>query len=164
MFYESGAILADLRRPGKDDIVLSMVIIQVQKLRPHAQLPSYAHPGDAGMDVYAAEETTIKKGQRGSVPTGIAAALPEGYVALVWDKSGIAFKTGVTTIGGVIDAGYRGEYMIGVINLGEADYTFKQGDKMAQILIQPIARATITEVTQLEESSRGTGGFGSTGA
>lgn len=144
--------------------MLAMVTIKVQKLRPHAQLPSYAHQGDAGMDVYAAEETIIKRGERGSVPTGIAAELPEGYVALVWDKSGIAFKTGVTTIAGVIDAGYRGEYMIGVINLGEEDYTFKRGDKVAQILIQPILRATITEVAELGESSRGTGGFGSTGA
>jgi len=115
------------------------------------------------MDMYAAEDTLVKRGERASVHTGVALELPEGYVALVWDKSGIAFKYGITTIGGVMDAGYRGEYMIGVINLGEADYTFKRGDKVAQILIQPIERAECTEVVELSSTLRGTAGFGSTG-
>ncbi len=141
-----------------------MFTVRVKKLRLDAKLPSYVHPGDAGMDVFAAEDTLVRSGERASVPTGIAMELPEGYVSLVWDKSGIAFKTGVTTIGGVIDAGYRGEYLIGVVNLGSEDYIFKKWEKVAQVLIQPVERVEIAEVVELTDTSRGDGGFGSTGA
>jgi len=144
-------------------ILVNMLTIQVKKLRPDAKLPSYAHTGDAGMDIYAVEDTVVRKGERVAVPTGIAMELPDGYVSLVWDKSGIAFNTGVTTIGGVIDAGYRGEYMIGMVNLGTDDYLFKKGDKIAQVLIQPVVHADVGEVEELSDTSRGTGGFGSTG-
>lgn len=115
------------------------------------------------MDLYTAEDTLVPQGERAVVPTGVALELPEGYVALVWDKSGISLKTGITTIGGVMDAGYRGEYLISVVNLGTADYTFKRGDKVAQILVQAVVRPTCVEVTELSDTTRGANGFGSTG-
>ncbi len=142
---------------------MNMLQVQVKKLQSDAMLPSYAYPWDAGMDVYAVEDTLVRKGKRTTVPTGIAMELPDGYVSLVWDKSGIAFKAGITTIGGVIDAGYRGEYLVGVVNLGDKDYLFKKGEKVAQVLIQPVARVEICEAASLKDSPRGDRGFGSTG-
>jgi len=141
-----------------------MFIVKIKKLKPDAVLPSYAHPGDAGMDVYASEDVHIKKGERAKVPTGIAMEIPDGYVGLVWDKSGLSMNHGLKTLGGVIDAGYRGEVMIGVINLSDnQDYTVVKGHKVAQILIQKIESPTIQEVAELVDSSRGAKGFGSTG-
>ena len=107
--------------------------------------PIYAHPGDAGMDFYAAEDFTLKVGEKGAVPTGISMEIPVGYVGLVWDKSGLAIKHGLKTLGGVIDAGYRGEILIGMINLGEKDYTFEKGHKVAQVLFQKIEHLEVFE-------------------
>jgi len=137
--------------------------LKIKKLHPDAKIPSYAHPGDAGMDVFALESLTLAPGERGLVRTGIALEFPEGYVLLMWDKSGISTKHGITTLAGVIDAGYRGEIQIGVVNLGQDSHTFEKGSKVAQILVQPIVRAEIQEVEKLSESIRGEGGFGSTG-
>lgn len=137
--------------------------ILVQKLHPDAIVPAFAHPGDAGMDLYSVEDLVIGPGERRSVPTGIAIALPDGYVSLVWDKSGVSHKFGVKTLGGVLDSGYRGEYLIGLVNLGQADFEIKKGQKIAQLLIQKVEHPEIEVVETLDETSRGTGGFGSTG-
>lgn len=139
------------------------MILKIQKLHPDAKIPSYAHPGDAGMDVYAIGRHAIAPGERVLVPTGIAMALPAGTVALVWDKSGIAIKKGIKTLGGVIDEGYRGEVMIGLVNLSKEEYVIEPGDKIAQVLIQHVQRPAIEAADRLDETSRGNGAFGSTG-
>ncbi len=137
--------------------------LKLKKLNPEAKLPAYAHPSDAGMDLFALEAVTVLPGEQTQVKTGIAAEIPEGHVGLVWDKSGIAQKHGIKTLGGVVDAGYRGEILVGVANLSEAPYTFEKGHKIAQMLIQKIENPGIVEVSELSETIRGVGGFGSTG-
>jgi len=137
--------------------------LQVQKLHLDAKLPSFAHDADAGMDLYCAEEITIEPGQRAQVRTGLAIAIPEGYVGLVWDKSGISHKLGMKTLGGVMDSGYTGEWLIGLCNVSDASHTFAVGDKVAQFLVQKIERLDVVEVDALKASARGAGGFGSTG-
>lgn len=137
--------------------------IRVKKLHPDAIVPAFAHPGDAGMDLYSVEDIVIQPGERRSVPTGIAIALPDGYVSLVWDKSGVSHKFGMKTLGGVLDCGYRGEYLIGLVNLGQEPFEIKKGQKVAQLLIQKVEHPEIEVVDELDETSRGTGGFGSTG-
>lgn len=137
--------------------------IQVKKLHPEAKVPSFAHPGDAGMDLYSVEERVLRPGERASIQTGIAMALPDGYVSLVWDKSGVSHKHGVKVLGGVIDAGYRGEYLIGLVNLSQDDFEIKKGQKIAQLLIQKVEHPDIEEVAELDATSRGDGRFGSTG-
>lgn len=140
-----------------------MLTIKVKKLKGDVVVPSYAHAGDAGMDVYAAEDIHIKKGERAKVPTGIAMEIPDGFVGLVWDKSGLSMNHGLKTLGGVIDSGYRGEVVIGIINLSNEDYTLKKGHKVAQILIQKVETPAIQEVEEISDSRRGEKGFGSTG-
>ncbi|MFH1452015.1 MAG: dUTP diphosphatase [archaeon] len=137
--------------------------IKVKKLNPEAIIPSYGHPGDAGLDIYSAEDFVLTHEMRHAVSTGISMELPEGYVALVWDKSGLAAKKGITVLGGVIDAHYRGEYKIILYNTEIDDFIIRKGDKIAQVLIQPIETAIIEEVNELSETSRGEGRFGSTG-
>lgn len=137
--------------------------IQVKKLHPDAKIPNFAHPGDAGMDLYAVVDMILKPGERASVPTGVAMALPDGYVALVWDKSGVSHKFGVKVLGGVIDSGYRGEYLIGLVNLSQEDFEIKAGQKIAQLLIQKVEHPEMEEVAELDDTSRGDGRFGSTG-
>lgn len=137
--------------------------LKIKKLHPDAKVPSYAHPGDAGLDIHAIGKHVLAPGERAMVPTGIAMALPQGTVGLVWDKSGIAIKKGLKTLGGVIDEGYRGEVMIGLVNLSSQEYVIEPGDKIAQVLIQHVARPAIETVQELDETSRGTDGFGSTG-
>ena len=137
--------------------------IHIKKLRNDAVVPSYAHAHDAGMDLYACERMVITAGTRGLVPTGIAMAIPAGYVGLIWDKSGVALKFGLKVMGGVIDSGYRGEIKVIVHNLSSADYVVKAGEKVAQMLIQQVMQMPITEVEDLDSTTRGEGGFGSTG-
>jgi dUTP pyrophosphatase len=137
--------------------------IRIKKLLDTARVPEYAHPGDAGMDLFAAEAVTLAPGERVGIRSGLAFELPEGYVGLIWDKSGLSFKHGLHTYSGVLDAGYRGELVIGIRNLSEEPYAFAVGDKVAQMLIQKVERPTIEEADTLTDSSRGTGGFGSTG-
>ncbi|NCN87217.1 dUTP diphosphatase [archaeon] len=139
-----------------------MVKIKIKKLHPDAKIPTYANPGDAGMDIYSNEDLTIKPNHRALVKTGISLEFPKEYVALIWDKSGIA-KNGVTTLSGVGDSGYRGEYKVVLLNIGSKPYEIKKGQKIAQILIQPIIHPEIEEVKTLSKSKRGTGGFGSSG-
>ncbi|MDP2666875.1 MAG: dUTP diphosphatase [Candidatus Diapherotrites archaeon] len=137
--------------------------LRIKKLHPDAILPKYAIPGDAGMDLYANDEYVIQPGERMAVSTGIALALPPGHVGLIWDKSGPPLKNGLHVMGGVLDETYRGEIKIVVINHGKEPITLEKGQKVAQLLIQPIAHPEIEEVTQLDTTIRGDKGFGSTG-
>ncbi|MEK9168063.1 MAG: dUTP diphosphatase [Patescibacteria group bacterium] len=137
--------------------------IKIKKLDPSAILPAYAHKGDAGMDMFAVRDVLLKKGELVRIPTGIAMEIPKGYVGLVWDRSGLAMNYCLKTLGGVIDSGYRGEIMIGIINLGGADYVVEKGHKVAQMLIQKIESPVLEEVEKLTDSERGAEAFGSTG-
>jgi len=139
------------------------MIVKFKKLYPDSKLPAYATQGDAGMDVFALENTTVALGEIGKVKTGVAVEIPEGFVGLVWDKSGLSMKHGIKTLGGVIDSSYRGEVIVGVINLGKEAYTFEKGHKVAQMLIQKVEHVEIIEAEELSDSERGEGGFGSTG-
>jgi dUTP pyrophosphatase len=135
----------------------------IKKLHPDAKLPTFAHATDAGMDVYSIESFTIAPGQHREVRTGIALAVPVGYAALVWDKGGIANKRFLKTVGGVFDSDYRGEYLIGLYNFGTEVQSFMVGDKITQLLLQRVEHPTLIEVTELDDTARGDGRFGSTG-
>lgn len=137
--------------------------LYIKKMHEAAVVPSFAHTTDAGMDLCTSVEVTINPGERASVPTGIAMQIPDGHVGLIWDKSGISQKVGLKTLGGVIDAGYRGEIFVGLFNTGKDAHTFLPGQKVAQILIQEIKQPELEVVESLEDSSRGEGAFGSTG-
>ena len=137
--------------------------IKIQKTR-NIKIPNYAHQGDAGLDIYSAEEDyNLKPRERKGFLTGIKMEIPDGYVGLVWDKSGLASKHGIKTIAGVIDSSYRGEISIVLINLGSEDYLVEKNTKIAQILIQKIECTEIEKVEDLEKTERGDGGFGSSG-
>lgn len=139
------------------------MILKVKKIDPEAILPSYAHPGDAGMDMYSNETVKIEPGQAVKIKTGISMEIPDGYVGLMWDKSGLSTNHRIKSLGGVIDSGYRGESLLGVINLGTESYTIEKGHKVVQMLIQKVERVEVKEVEELTDTSRGEGGFGSTG-
>ncbi|WP_300265782.1 dUTP diphosphatase [Microbacterium sp.] len=129
-------------------------------------LPYYAHPGDAGADLVAAEAVHLGPGQRALVPTGVRIALPDGYAAFVVPRSGLAAKHGITIVNspGTVDAGYRGEIKVNLLNTdSEIAYDVAVGDRIAQLIIMPVARAKFVPVDELPESSRGAAGFGSTG-
>jgi dUTP pyrophosphatase len=140
-----------------------MTVIKFKKLFPDARLPSYAKPGDAGMDVFAYTSVVIAPGERQVVATGIASEFSSDYVALVWDRSSLAVKQGIKTMAGVIDSGYRGEWKIALINLGKENLHIAKGDKIAQVILTPFVSAAIEEADTLSDSERGVGGFGSTG-
>ncbi|OHA58962.1 MAG: deoxyuridine 5'-triphosphate nucleotidohydrolase [Candidatus Vogelbacteria bacterium RIFOXYD1_FULL_44_32] len=142
---------------------MSSFKLKIKKLNPEAKLPSYAHTGDAGLDLFAVEKVVVPAGERATISTGLAFEIPEGYVGLVWDKSGLAFKRGLTSVSGVLDSGYRGELFLCILNTSREDYIFAKGDKVAQLLIQPILHTDIEQVEELSDSSRGEGRFGSTG-
>ncbi len=137
--------------------------IAVQKLHKDAKLPERFHHDDAGMDLFCLEEVVLSPGERKAVDTGIAMAIPTGYVGLIWDKSSIPLKFGVKSMGGVVDAQYRGEVKVIMINLSDEKQIFASGTKIAQMLIQPIVLPIIKEVKALGDTTRGEGGFGSTG-
>ncbi len=137
--------------------------LKIKKLHPDAKIPSYAHEGDAGMDLYALERVEIAPMQRVQVRTGIATEFPSGYVGLFWDKSGLSHKHGLKTLGGVLDAGYRGELLVGVVNLSNETYVLEKHHKVCQMLLQPVIFPEVAETTELSDSARGEGGFGSTG-
>ncbi len=139
------------------------LVLKIKKLRADATLPTYAHPGDAGLDIYTCESVSVEPGEKTVISTGIAMEIPEGYVGMVWDKSGIAIKNGIKTLGGVVDSGYRGEVLIGVINLSKERYTFEKGHKVAQMVIQKKEDVVVEEAQELSDTSRGEGRFGSTG-
>ena len=139
--------------------------VKFRKIDPAAILPSYAHPGDAGMDVRSAEELVVEPGGRKLVRTGLVMMLPSGYEAQVRPRSGLALKNGVTVLNtpGTIDEGYRGEVGVILANLGAEPFRVEKGAKIAQIVIAPCTRAEIVETAEIDETARGTGGFGSTG-
>ena len=149
-----------------DLTVQHSVQISIIRLDPELPLPSYAHPGDAGADLHAREDVTLLPGQRRLVPTGVALALPDGYVALVHPRSGLAHRSGLSIVNapGTIDAGYRGEVQVCLVNLDPATpIELRRGDRIAQLVIQRFENATFVEVDALPDSVRGAGGYGSTG-
>ena len=137
--------------------------IKIKKLNLEAKLPNYAHPGDVGLDLYSLEDYDLKPGERKIFFVGFALEFPEGYAVIVKDKGSLPNKAGLHTMGGVYDAGYRGEYNVNLINLGQDAYHIEKGDKIAQLVIYPVIIAELEEVENLADSHRGEGRFGSTG-
>jgi dUTP pyrophosphatase len=143
-----------------------MVEISIKRIDPELPLPSYAHPGDAGADLHSAVDLTLEPGERAVVPTGIAMALPEGYVALVHPRSGLAARHGISIVNapGTIDAGYRGEVKVCLVNTDPHEpFAVRRGDRIAQMVIQRFETALFVEAGDLPDSARGAGGYGSTG-
>ena len=143
-----------------------MVEILISRLDPEVPLPSYAHPGDAGADLTTTVDVYLEPGERALVPTGISIALPEGYVALVHPRSGLAARFGVSIVNapGTVDAGYRGEIKVMLINLDPREpVRLGRGDRIAQLVVQQVEHARFVEVDSLPGSVRGGGGYGSTG-
>jgi len=136
--------------------------IKIKKLKENAKLPNYAHPGDVGMDMYAMETVIIPPMGHYRFWHGFAMEFPTGYAAIVKDKSSIS-KAGLHQMGGVFDAGYRGEYNTHLVNLSDKPYTIEEGDKVSQLIIYPVAICELEETDTLSDSSRGEGMFGSTG-
>ena len=139
--------------------------VKVLRTDPAAQLPVYAHPGDAGMDVRSIEDVTLSPGARALIHTGLVLMLPPNAEAQVRPRSGLALKHGITVLNtpGTIDAGYRGEVGVILINLGAEPFVVEKGMKIAQLVVSPVAQAEVVEVTSVDETDRGAGGFGSTG-
>lgn len=143
-----------------------VVAIQILRLDPDLDVPAYAQPGDAGADLFARVDVHLAPGERKLVPTGLAIALPEGYVGLVHPRSGLANRSGLSIVNapGTIDAGYRGEIQVCLVNLDPATpIVLSRGDRIAQLVIQRFETAEFVEVDTLPDSVRGTGGHGSTG-
>lgn len=142
-----------------------MYRLKVKKLSQTAKLPEYAHPGDAGMDLFSNEELILKPGEYRVVKTGITIELPPSTEAQVRPRSGLAAKHGITVLNtpGTIDEGYRGEVGVILINHSKADFHITTGMKIAQMIIAPVVRADIEETDQVSDTRRGDGGFGSTG-
>jgi len=139
------------------------MILKIKKLHPDAKIPKYAHPGDVGLDLFSLEDYYLKPMERKVFDIGFALEFDSGYAAIVKDKSSLPKNAGIHTMGGVYDAGYRGEYNVQLINLGQETYHISKGDKIAQLIIYPVVIAEIEEVDCLSETSRGCGRFGSTG-
>ncbi|MGC9221639.1 MAG: dUTP diphosphatase [Solirubrobacteraceae bacterium] len=140
--------------------------LPVIRLDARAILPSRAHPGDAGLDLHALDELTLHPGQRAAVRTGIAVAIPAGHAGLITARSGLAARHGLALVNapGLIDCGYRGELKVLLLNTDrEQDCLLRAGDRIAQLVVVPIATPNLVEVTELDSTSRGYGGFGSTG-
>lgn len=137
--------------------------LKIKKLYSDTKLPNYAHPGDVGLDLFSREDYELKPGERKIFFVGFALEFENGYAAIVKDKSSLPKNAGIHTMGGVFDAGYRGEYNVQLINLGSEAYKIKSGDKIAQLVIFPVMIAELEEVNELNQTSRGEGRFGSTG-
>jgi len=136
--------------------------IKIKKLKKEVQIPKYAHPGDAGLDLFSLVDYELKPGERKIFDLGFALEFVEGYVALVKDKGGLS-KFGLHTIGGVFDAGYRGEFNVNLINLSDKSYKINKGDKIAQLIVIACTNVEFEEADSLTSSSRGEGRWGSTG-
>jgi dUTP pyrophosphatase len=146
--------------------VTETVPVPLQRLDPDLPIPAYSHPGDAGADLYAAEDVELLPGRRALVRTGVALALPDGFVGLVHPRSGLAARLGVTLLNapGTVDAGYRGEILVNLINHDPARTAkIARGDRIAQLVVQRVSRAVFEVVDALPDSVRGAGGHGSTG-
>ena len=145
---------------------VSPVQVMVRRLDAGVDLPHYAHPGDAGADLVTTVDVALAPGERALVPTGIALALPEGYAGFVHPRSGLAARCGLSIVNspGTIDSGYRGEVTVLLVNLDpERRIELSRGDRIAQLVIQRVEHAVFTDAADLPSSSRGTGGYGSTG-
>ncbi|MBP2707065.1 dUTP diphosphatase [Microbispora sp. RL4-1S] len=143
------------------------VEVLIHRLDPGLPIPTYAHPGDAGADLYAVEDVELQPGERAVVGTGVAIALPDGYAAFVHPRSGLAAAFGVTLVNapGTVDAGYRGEIRVTLINTDMKEpVRFRRGDRIAQLVVQRVEKAAFHEVDRLPGSVRGANGFGSTGS
>lgn len=136
--------------------------LAVKRIHPDAKLPVRGHPGDAGLDLFAVEDGLLAPGEIRPISTGIQIAVPAGHVGLIWDKSGISLQ-GVHRLAGVVDAGYRGEVRVVLANLGRESFEIRKGMKIAQMLVQAVAAPEVVETDELDATSRGEGGFGSTG-
>lgn len=144
----------------------SHVQVLLKQLDPDLPVPSYAKPGDAGMDLYSSIDHDLEPGDRFLVPTGIAIALPNGYAAFVHPRSGLAHRSGIGMVNapGVVDAGYRGEIKVNLINLDPSEtFMIKRGDRIAQLVVQEVVHVGFVQVQELPQSDRSDGGFGSTG-
>jgi dUTP pyrophosphatase len=159
------AVSEDVTEDVNDGGMMDEVELRVRRLDPTVPLPSYAHPGDAGLDLTAAADVELEPGARAAVPTGLAVAIPAGWVGLVHPRSGLARRQGVTVANapGTIDAGYRGEVQVLLVNLGQQPVSLRRGDRVAQLLLQRVGVARVVETGVLDETARGEGGFGSTG-
>lgn len=140
-----------------------MLTIKFKKLKEEAILPTYAYLGDAGLDVFSAEDYTLQPGEWHGFSTGIASELPEGYFGRLAPKSGLAVKHGIDTFAGVIDNTYRGEWIVILVNHGKEPYALKKGDKIAQVILQRFEPVLTCEVNELSKTTREAKGFGSTG-
>lgn len=144
-------------------------MIKVKKLHTNAVFPKRAHPSDAGMDLCVLFKDSdpkvliLKPGNRALLPTGLAFAIPDGKVGLIWPRSGLAAKHGIDSLAGVIDSSYRGEVHVALINHGQKDFEIHDGDRIAQLIIQDIDLSGLVEVSELDDTDRGAGGFGSSG-
>ena len=127
------------------------------------ELPEYASDGAAGADLRARESVVLPPGGRAAVATGIHVEIPAGHVGLVWPRSGLAVRNGIDTLAGVIDSDYRGEVRVVLVNHGEAEFRIEPGDRIGQLLVQKVERASFSRAPVLATTSRGEGGFGSTG-
>jgi dUTP pyrophosphatase len=159
--YKDMALLQQISALALDNVA---EVIEV--LISSGQIPEYSHPGDAGADLHAAEAAVLEPGQRATVGTGVSIALPDGYVGFVVPRSGLAAKHGITIVNspGTVDAGYRGEIRITLLNTDSAEpYSIAVGDRIAQLIVQPVTRARFVQVQTLPGSERGESGFGSTG-
>ena len=144
----------------------SRVNVPLRRLDPGLPVPAYAHPGDAGVDLHAAADQTLEPGERALVPTGVALALPQGYVGLVHPRSGLAARHGITIVNapGTVDAGYRGEILVNLVNLDPREpFTVRRGDRIGQLVVQQVATVQFIEVDSLDETSRGDTGHGASG-
>ena len=151
---------------GTPDAGADQVEVLLQRLDPLLPAPGYAHPGDAGADLMTSVDVVLAPGERQTVPTGVAIALPEGFVAFVHPRSGLAARSGLTIVNapGTVDAGYRGEISMTLLNTDRSTPVhLRRGDRIAQLIVQRVSRARFVEVEQLPGSARGAGGFGSTG-
>lgn len=137
--------------------------IRIKRLKEEATIPTKANVSDAGWDLYALEDVVINPKQRETIKTGVALEIPDGYVGLIWPRSGLSVKQGIDVLAGVIDSGYRGEIMVCLLNTSDETVSIKAGDRIAQILFQPVPFFEIVEVEELMESDRGDKGFGSSG-
>ena len=137
--------------------------IPVVLLNDKATMPTKAHKSDAGWDLYAANSTVISEHQRKTIETGIALEIPDGYVGLIWPRSGLSVKQGIDVLAGVVDSGYRGEIKVCLYNTSTLPVEIEAGDRIAQILIQPVSQMEMIAVDTLSDTERGEGGFGSSG-
>lgn len=142
-----------------------MIKVKIKKIKDNAIIPKYAHQGDAGVDLYSIEDYLLKPSERVLVSTGIKISIPKGYEAQIRPKSGLALNHGISIVNtpGTIDADYRGEIGIITINLGKEDFKIEKGKKIAQMIFNKVEEAEFEEVEELENTTRGEGGFGSTG-